>query len=222
MGVISKLDAINHMLLMAGESMVTDLENLGGVDTGVCEGVLERTLVDFQSRGLANNKYHKKFSLDAIGEISLGSDIISAELVSDHTNSDGFRIIGVGRVVNEGDTTSKLFNVTDQTYPNWAANTEYWVELVIKVPWQAMDTPVQRAIMATAARQYQIIMQVDVEADKYLNELEIIYSTRGKGADMDDKRRTIFSSGTQKLRDIHQRSSTTDASRFRYWRTSNG
>ena len=222
MGVISKLDAINHMLLMAGESMVTDLENLGGVDTGVCEGVLERTLVDFQSRGLANNKYIKKFKLDAIGDIGLGSDIISAELVSDHTNSDGFRIIGVARVVNEGDTTAKLFNVTDQTYSNWAASTEYWVELVIKVPWQAMDTPVQRAIMATAARQYQIIMQGDVEADRYLNELEIMYTTRGKCADTDDKRRTIFSSGTAKLRDIHNRSSTTDTSRFRYWRTSNG
>ena len=208
---------------MAGESMVTDLENLGGVDTGVCEGVLERTLVDFQSRGLANNKYHKKYKLDAIGEIGLGGDIISAELVSDHTNTDGFRIIGVARVVNEGDTTSKLFNVTDQTYSNWTANTDYWLELVVKVPWQAMDTPVQRAIMATAARQYQIIMQGDVEADKYLNELEIIYTTKGKGSDIDDKRRTIFSSGTEKLRNIHNRSgSTTDPSRFRYWRTSNG
>ena len=52
-----------------------------------------------------------------------------------------------------------------------------------------------------------------------MNELEIIYTTRGKCADIDDKRRTIFSSGTQKLRNIHHRSSTTDTSRFRYWRT---
>lgn len=222
MGVISKLDAINHMLLMAGESMVTDLENLGGIDTGVCESVLERILVDFQSRGLANNKYQKKFKLDTIGEINLGSDIISAELISNHTNKDGFRVIGVGRVFNEGDTASKLFNVTDQTFSSWAVNTDYWVELIIKVSWQAMDTPVQRAIVAAAARQYQIIMQGDVEADKYLNELEVIYTAKGKSADIDDKRRTIFGSGTQKLRDIHQRNSTNDTSRFRYWRASHG
>ena len=57
MGVISKLDAINHMLLMAGESMVSDLENQSGLDTEVCEDVLQRVVVDFQSRGLANNKY---------------------------------------------------------------------------------------------------------------------------------------------------------------------
>ena len=69
MGMISKLDAINHMLLMAGESTVDNLDDLGGVDTGVCQGVLDRTLTDFQFRGLANNKFMKKFNLDPRGQV---------------------------------------------------------------------------------------------------------------------------------------------------------
>jgi len=222
MGVISKLDAVNHMLLMAGESPVSDLESLGGVDTGVCEDVLERVLVDFQSRGLANNQYTKKFSLTTAGEISVGNNIISAELVSSHVNDDGFYIIGVGRTVDDSTGVTKLWNVTDQTI-EWEASTDYYIEIVVKVVWNEMDTPIQRAIMSSAARQYQVIMQGDIQADRYLQELEMMYTIRGKGADVDNKRRSIFNSGTPKLRDIHNRgSSANDPSRFRYWRTSNG
>jgi hypothetical protein len=222
MGVISKLDAINHMLLMAGESMVSDLDNLGGVDTEVCETILDRLILDFQTRGLANNKYNLKYTLDADGEISLGGNIISAELISSHSNDDGFQIIGVGRYEDSSQGITKLWNVTDQTL-TWKSDRDYWVEIIKKIDWEAMDTPVQRAVLSSAARQYQIIMQGDVEADKYLQELEIMYTVKGKSADTDDKRRTIFGSGTPKLRDIHNRASSyNDPSRFRFWRTTNG
>jgi len=33
MGSISKLDAVNNMLLMAGESLVSDLDENSGLDT---------------------------------------------------------------------------------------------------------------------------------------------------------------------------------------------
>jgi hypothetical protein len=221
MGVIAKLDAINHMLLMAGESMVSDLNDLGGVDTGVCQGVLDRALIDYQFRGLANNKFSKKFTLDTDGQITLGQDVISAELLSDHNNTDGFRIIGVARSVDDTETSNHfMWNVTDQT-DIWSSNKDYWVELVIKIAWKDIDTPVQRAIAASAARQYQIITQGDVEADRYLGEMEVIFTARGKAADVDDKRRTIFGSGTSRLRAIHSRGSNSgDPNRFRFWRTS--
>ena len=223
MGMITKLDAINHMLLMAGESTVDNLEDLGGIDTEVCQDVLDRILTDYQFRGLANNKYLKKFKLSAKGIISLGASVLSAELVSDHQNTDGYRIIGVARSTTDADSSTQfLFNVTDQT-DVWKKDVEYWVEMVVKVAWKDMDTVVQRAIMSQAARQYQMIVQGDVASDRYLQELEVMYTARGKSSDIDDKRRTIFSSGTKRLIDIHSRSSIhNDAGKFRYWRTTNG
>jgi len=220
MGMITKLDAINHMLLMAGESMVDNLDDLGGVDTGVCQGVLNRTLTDFQFRGLANNKFMKKFNLEVAGQIVLGSDVLSAELISAHQNSVGYRIIGTARSTNDSSTASQfLYDVTDQS-DQWKSSTDYHVEMVVRVEWQNLDTVVQRAVVAAAARQYQIIVQGDVESDRYLQELEVLFTARGKSADIDDKRQTIFGSGTQRLRDIHDRSSGySDPSRFRYWRT---
>jgi len=220
MGMISKLDAINHMLLMAGESTVDNLDDLGGVDTGVCQGVLDRTLTDFQFRGLANNKFMKKYNLDTRGQVVLGSNVLSAELISDHINTESYRIIGVARSTDDSDSSTQyLFNVTDQT-DLWAASKDYHVEMVVKVGWKDMDTVVQRAIMSQSARQYQMIVQGDVQSDRYLQELEVLFTTRGKNSDIDDKRRTIFGSGTAKLREIHNRSGSNDPSRFRYWRTS--
>tara|TARA_R100000008_G_scaffold39267_1_gene22471 strand:+ start:703 stop:1374 length:672 start_codon:yes stop_codon:yes gene_type:complete len=223
MGMISKLDAINHMLLMAGESTVDNLDDLGGIDTGVCRGVLDRMLTDYQFRGLANNKYNKKYNISEPGQIQLGSNVLSGELISDHDNDDGYRIIGVARSTNDTNgSTQFLFNVTDQT-DIWKENVDYWVEMVIKIAWKDMDTVVQRAIMAQAARQYQMIVQGDVQSDRYLQELEVLYTAKGKNADVDDKRRTVFGSGTPKLRAIHNRSgSYNDPDRFRYWRTWNG
>tara|TARA_R100000152_G_C6771453_1_gene197992 strand:+ start:619 stop:1293 length:675 start_codon:yes stop_codon:yes gene_type:complete len=224
MGMISRLDAINHMLLMAGESMVDNLDvDTGGMDTEVCQGVLDRVLTDFQFRGLANNKYIKKFRLTSDGKIFLGNGVLSAELISDHNSTDNYRIIGVAR--SDTDTPSAiqyLFNVTDQS-DRWKKDTDYHVEMVVKIEWKDLDSVIQRAIVAQAARQYQLIMQGDVEADKYLQELEVMYTTRGRAADVDDKRQTIFGSGTRRLRDIHRRAgSYNDPSRFRYWRTHNG
>lgn len=224
MGMISKLDAINHMLLMAGESMVDNLDvDTGGMDTEVCLQVFDRTLTDFQFRGLANNKYNKKFKLTTPGKIFLGSGVISAELISNHNNDDNYRIIGVARSDNDSPSAVQyLFNVTDQK-DVWKKDVEYTVEMVVKVDWKDLDSVIQRAVVAQAARQYQIIMQGDVQADRYLQEMEVLYTTKGRSADIDDKRRTIFGSGTQKLRDIHRRTgSINDPDRFRYWRTWNG
>ncbi len=224
MGMISKLDAINHMLLMAGESMVDNLDvDTGGMDSEVCQGVLDRVLTDFQFRGLANNKYMKKFRLTSAGKIWLGNGVLSAELISDHDSTENYRIIGVARSDTDSNSSVQyLFNVTDQS-DQWKKDTDYHVEMVVKISWQDLDSVIQRAIVAQAARQYQIIMQGDIEADRYLQELEVLYTTKGKAADVDDKRQTIFGAGSPKLRDIHRRSgSYNDPSRFRYWRTTNG
>jgi len=224
MGMITKLDAINHMLLMAGESMVDNLDvDTGGMDTEVCQMVFDRVLTDFQFRGLANNKYLKKFKLTTPGRILLGNGVISAELISDHNNDDNYRIIGVARSDNDNPSAIQyLFNVTDQV-DVWKKDTEYNVEMVVKIEWKDLDSVIQRAVMAQAARQYQIIMQGDAQSDRYLQELEVMYATKGKIADTDDKRQTIFGSGSPKLRDIHRRGrSGNDTDRFRYWRTSNG
>ena len=218
MGVISKLDAVNHMLLMAGESLVADLDNNSGLDTETAEFCLDQFIRDFQMRGMANNRYLKKYNLTSKGRITLDSTTLSAELVTHHENDDGYNIIGIAK----GDSPKYLWNVTDQT-DKWEKDTDYRVELIIKINWEDMDTPVQRAILASAARQYQLVTQGDADADGYLGGLEGLYMAQGKAADLDDKRRNIFISGTRSMSNALNRGGfRNDATVLRYWRATHG
>ena len=215
MGVISRLDAVNHMLLMAGESLVSDLENNSGMDTEVAEFILDQFVQDFQIRGIANNTFLRKENLNTEGRIALPANTISAELTSYHTNSKGWKIVGLVK----GSPDKYLFNVTDQTY-DWDTGEDYYIEIIHTITWNDMDTPVQRGILSGAARQYQMVTQGDGDTDVYLQGLEAVHITGAKASVLDDKRRNIFDSGTTKLRSIlSRRMGTNDPARFRFWRT---
>ena len=215
MGDISKLDAVNHMLLMAGESLVSDLDDNSGLDTETATFILEQFVRDFQLRGIANNKLIKKITLSEKGKVAINADAISAELITPLRNNDGYNIIGVLK----GTGTDKyLWNVTDQT-DQWKAE-ELRYELILSLPWDDMDTPVQRAILSSAARQYQMVTQGDGDADNYLAEMELFYQSKGKAADLDDRRRSVFTAASAKLQAARSRNDyPRSANDLRYWRT---
>ncbi len=213
MGAITRIDAVNQMLLSAGESLVADLDEASGVDTGIAEFMLDRATEDFQMRGLTGNKYEKKVKPDSDLKIMLPSDLLSAELVSHHSNDDGFSIVSSLR----GEPDAYLWNVTDQK-DTWEAGIEHTIEIIHKVRWEDMDTPVQRAVVSTAMRRYQLMMQGDGDMDAYLNNEELAHNARGRAADINDRSRSIFASGDRGLAQIFKRPySGNDPTRFRYW-----
>jgi len=207
MGFISKLQAINQMLLSSGEAPVADLLGNSGLDTGIADIILEQASLDFQLRGLANNKIMKKLNPDSAGRIYLpvGADsdeegLISADLMSTHLN-DNNEII-VARVSNEGTNAAfsiKLVNFTDDT-DIWKLNVDYYVELVKKLNWSTLDTSSQRAILATANRQYQALTQGDSTTDQFLAYQEDMFRVKGRASDINDKKRNIFFSGDRNVR----------------------
>jgi len=226
MGFITKLQAINQMLLAAGESPVADLLGNSGIDTGVAETIIEQASLDFQMRGLANNKIVRKLKADSNGKILLpvGADsdeegIISADLMSLHLNSDNQMI--VAKVFNDGTGSSgsiRLYNFTDDT-DVWTQGVDYYVEIIKKLKWEHLDTPVQRSIMSTAARHYQILTQGDPAADQFLSFQEDMYRVKGRAADINDKKRNIFRTGDANVRGAAFRNPYSyDPNRYRYWR----
>ena len=215
MGAITRIDAVNQMLLAAGESLVADLDEASGVDTGIAEFMLDRATEDFQMRGLTGNKYEKKMKPDSTLKLMLPSDLLSAELISNHTNDDGATIMSSLR----GEPDAYLWNVTDQK-ATWEAGTEYTIEIIHKVRWEDMDTPVQRAVVSTAMRRYQLMMQGDGDMDTYLGNEELMHNAKGRAADINDRRRNIFATGDNALGRIFTSRPFigNDPTRFRYWR----
>lgn len=222
MGLITKLQAINQMLLASGENLVADLEGESGIDTGIADTLLEQASIDHQLRGLANNKYIRKFELIADGYIALPtpdsdeSGILAAELISQHVNSDNWLI--KARVLNNA-SPARMWNITDDTDIWEASKGPYYIELTMKLPWENLETSVQRAIMATAMRHYQSITQGDEATDAFLGYQEQLFNLKSRASDINDKKKNIFNNNNM-IRDVAMRTRYfSDPNRFRYWRT---
>jgi hypothetical protein len=223
MGVITKQAAVNHMLLLAGESTVSSLTNDAGIDTTTAVFILDQVIQDYLLRGTVGNRTVVKVKLATEGTIELGNvgnyPIMSAELISFHTNDDQMMIQANIRGI-DGTSVPLLWNITDNK-STWKEGTEYVLEKILQLPWEDVDTPYQRAMMSTAARQYQLIMQGDADIDKYLANAESVHMSKAKAANADDKRRHIFDQITGLSRDaISRQGYGNDTSRFRFWKTS--
>ena len=186
MGYITRLDAVNQMLISSGENIVSDLENQSGVDTSIAEFMLDQKIVDYQMRGLANNQVNRKYKPTSNGEIELPNNTLSGWLTSHHVNEDNDKIRGV---INGNPPF--LFNFTDNT-SIWNTDEEYHVYLVLKLDWVDMDTSVQKAIIMQAAREYQMMSQGDGNVDNYLAQLSLYYESQAKGSDNSQKKYNIF------------------------------
>jgi hypothetical protein len=222
MGLITKLQAINHMLLASGENLVADLEGESGIDTGIADTLLEQASIDHQLRGLANNKYIRKFTLTADGYITLPtpdsdeSGILAAELISQHISPE----LGLikARVLNNA-SPARMWNITDDTDVWEASKGPYYIELTMKLPWENLETSVQRAIMATAMRHYQSITQGDEATDAFLGYQEQLFNLKSRASDINDKKKNIFNNNNM-IRDVALRTRYfSDSTRFRYWST---
>jgi hypothetical protein len=216
MGAMTRLDAVNQCLLAAGEAIVSDLENQTGIDTSIAEYLLNQYTDDFQFRGLANNRYTKTLIVDPVTfKVALPMTIISLDFNTALYNTDG-QLVRVS-VKKEG-SAFVLWNVTDQTTNFSAYTEELKATLIISVEWENIDTPGQRAIVASAARRYQMLTQGDATMDQYLAQDEMIYNMKGKSRDIESKRRTIWDSASPQTKRAVFRQSGSTAPDFRQWR----
>ena len=185
---MTRLDAVNQMLIAAGEGIVSDLENKSGVDTNIAEFMLDQKVVDYQMRGLANNQMQRTYkTADNDKTIELPNNTLSGWLLSVHRNTNGDQIRGTIR----GTSPPYLYNLTEET-KEWDTNTEYVVYVVLKFEWEDMDTNIQKAIVLQAAREYQMLSQGDGDVDNYLAQLSAYYDSQAKGSDNSQKRYNIF------------------------------
>jgi len=222
MGLITKLQAINQMLLASGENLVADLEGESGIDTGIAETLLEQASMDYQLRGLASNKFIRKYELTTDGKIILPTadadeeGILALELVSLHYTKDGDQI--KARILNNS-SPARLWNITQDTDIWTSVGGPYYIEFTMKLPWENLETTVQRAIMTTAMRHYQSITQGDDVTDAFLGYQEQLFSIKNKSSDINDKKKNIFSSNNLWRDSRYRARYFSDPNRFRYWST---
>jgi hypothetical protein len=184
MGLYSYTEAINHMLLVSGEHLVSDLSTEAGVDISVAEFILKKTIKTYQLRGLANNRYVVTIAPDVNGKINLPSTACYAQVVEPLFDPTTGEVIQTTIKSNP----TRLFNITKQTD---VFDKSLQVEVIItlgneasKYGWDDIDSPMQKAIMDSAAREYQMVTQGDVNVDKILATSELFHRARGRASDV--------------------------------------
>ena len=119
-----------------------------------------------------NNRYTKTLTIDPVTfKVALPMTIISLDFNTTLYNEDS-QLVRVS-VRKEG-SAFVLWNVTDQTTNFSAYTEELSATLIVSVEWEDIDTPGQRAIVASAARRYQMLTQGDASMDQYLAQDEML------------------------------------------------
>jgi hypothetical protein len=195
MGLYSYTDAINHMLLTSGEHIVSDLVADAGVDTSVAQFILKQSIKTAVMRGIANNRFVDTYTPDVNGKIMLPSEACYAQVVEPLFDPTTGEVIQT--TIKSSPT--RLFNITKQTD---VFTSELKIEIIITLGnesqnygWNDIDSAIQRGIMETAAREYQMITQGDVDVDKRLAVREQYHMARGRSSDIFKKNRNIFWGG---------------------------
>lgn len=202
MGALSRLDAVNEMLLQSGEALVSDLDGQSGVDTSIAEHILDQKITEFAMRGIAQNMAVRKFTPDETGRILLPVNTLSARVmeytgVADSDAAELVQSLGDNLQVYglAGETTPYVYNVGTST-DIFDSDVVCTIKLVFDIAFENMDVSIQKAVIYTAARAYQMLSQGDPAADQYLSQMESYYEGKAKGWDNTSKDRNVLDSNT--------------------------
>jgi hypothetical protein len=169
------------MRLYSGEAIVGSLDST----TEIAEHILDSETKNFQLNGLANNIYEVKVQPNSNGRIILRNDTLNCLLISDHRDAHNRRLRGIPR-----GNPMKLWDVTNQTY-KWPFG-DYWLRYYLHVDWDNMESAIQKTIMESAARRYQILMLGDQATDQYLAEMEARALFQANTQDAESRQTNVF------------------------------
>lgn len=192
MGAMTRLDGVNSMLLYSGEQIVSDLEGQSGIDTSIAEFLLDQKTQDYQQRGLAENQLVEQVTPSVDGRIKVRADALDVIMLNPPQAVTEPQVGLPCRVVSRG---GFLYNLTDDT-DIFDTDNAYNLKYIIKMNWEDMSTPIQKAVVMQASREYQMLSNGDAGTDNYLAQLEMKYTAKAKGEDAQDKAYSILANGT--------------------------
>lgn len=198
MAGITKLEAVNYMLVQAGEQPVVSLVGAGlGTDTTMALFMLDVVTKESQERGLDENVYETIIPLNqADNSVPIPSNAIDAYLRDQLlvTDSSG----ELKGQMNVAIRDRKLYNVTSQSFDfsefvdEVADQGGFRVVLKVYLDFEDLNPATKRMIMEESARRYQLATQGDQAVDGLMAQRTQLSRINSRANDFNNKGRNLF------------------------------
>lgn len=173
MPMISRLDAVNTMLIAASERPVSTLEADGVNDTNVADSVLEDVLIEHLVRGLNVNTEELTLTPTAEGRFIITENYLSV----DTTENDRDRnVVVIGSYLYDIDNNTDIFD-----------ESELQVIVTKYIDFEDLPVGIKIMIRDEAARRYQQLTINDPNMDNVLREREMMSRALGKAIDLSSR-----------------------------------
>lgn len=144
MPAMSRLEAVNEMLLAIGQAPVNTLAVAGIRDVSVASSILDNVSREVQSSGHSFNTFKETKSPDVNGEIPIATDVIALDAVDPRMD--------VIAMVDTNDSAYKLYNKDEGTFL-WSEDVE--CEVVKLLDFESIPQHARRYILALAKLRFQ-------------------------------------------------------------------
>lgn len=144
MPAMSKLEAVNEMLLAIGQAPVNTLEVAGIRDVSVAESILDNVSREVQSSGHGFNTFTETKSPDVNGNILIAADVLAIDATDP--------LIDVIAMVDTNDSALKLYDKEDNTF---IFDDDVECEVVKLLPFESIPQHARRYILAMAKLRFQ-------------------------------------------------------------------
>lgn len=199
MAGITEIEAINYMLVNAGEQPVTSLSGPDlATDTTTARFMLDIVSKEVQERGLDENVYEKLIPMNQTnGTFALPPKTIDCYLKTPIRWTDD---TGEERgIVNIAPRDGKVYNVDQQTsdfraYTTQLAEDNGSMRVVVKVylDFEDLNPTTKRTVMEEAARRYQLATQASPQVDGFLAQRTQLARMNSRANDINNKNRNLF------------------------------
>ena len=198
MAGITKLEAVNYMLVQAGEQPVVALTGAGlGTDTTMALFMLDVVTKESQERGLDENVYETIIPLNlADNSVPIPANAIDVYLRDQLTVTDSSGELR-GQM-NVAIRDRKLYNVTSQSFDfsEYADEVEeqggFRVCLKVYLDFEDLNPATKRMIMEECARRYQLATQGDQAVDQLMAQRTQLSRINSRANDFNNKARNLF------------------------------
>jgi len=161
MGALSKLAAVNRMLVAAGEFPVSSLTVSGSNDVTIAIQMLDEATTMVQMQGTNTNTIHTTLTPDVSGKIYVADNVIRVDTEGESRNRN---------IATQGRTPTYLVDLDNEGTDVFDADTSLKVKMIVNLDFEDLETADQFYATDLAARRYQFLTVGDKATDTILNE----------------------------------------------------